>query len=315
MKQTKLGRIRRAARWIGGVVVIFAVAVVCHACATNRAIKKEVASTPRDPITGVVIGAEPIDIDPPASMDRPTTAVLMLHGFVGSRGDFADLGERLAAQGCHVRMARLPGHGTTPPDFANQTPETMLAGARGEIEALRKEYKAVYVVGFSMGGAIGTILSSEGDVDGLVLISPYYGVTYRWYYVLPAETWNGMLSWAVPYVIKSRGYVRVNREEAKDQIWSYHAVSTRGAATLMTLGRRARKPETLGAVKCPVLMVFSEGDEASSPWRGHQAFARIGSGRKSQLWFTPKSNHHILYDFDRDEAKAAIQKFVAERQS
>lgn len=312
MRQTRLGRIRRAARWVGGAVLIFAVAIVCHACATNRAIKREVAGTPRDPKTGIVIGAEPIDLDPPASMDRPTTAVLMLHGFVGSRKDFADLGGLLAAQGYHVRLARLPGHGTDPRDFAKQTPESMLAGPRAELEALRKEYKAVYVVGFSMGGAIGTILTSEGAVDRLVLISPYYGVNYKWYYVLPAETWNGMLSWAIPYVTKSRGYVRVNREEAKDQIWSYHTVSTRGAAILMTLGRRARKPETLGAVTCPVLMVFSEGDEASSPWRGRQAFARIGSERKSELWFTAKSNHHILYDFDRDEAKAAIVKFVKE---
>lgn len=312
MKQGKRGRLRRLARWFGGAVLVFAVALVCHACATSRAIKKEVAATPRDPRTGIVIGAEPLDIDPPPSLDRPTTAVLMLHGFVGSRGDFADLGERLAAQGYHVRLARLPGHGTDPRDWAKQTPETMLAGAREELDNLRKQYKAVYVVGFSMGGAIGTILASEGHVDKLVLVSPYYGVTYQWYYVLPAETWNGLLSWAIPYVIKSRGYVRVNREEAKDQIWSYHAVSTRGAATLMTLGRRARRPETLGAVQCPVFMVFSEGDEASSPWRGHQAFAQFGSRHKSELWFTARSNHHILYDFDREEAKAAIVKFAKE---
>lgn len=312
MKQAILGRVRRASRWVAGLGLIFAVAVLCHACATNRALRQEVASTPRDPKTGIVIGAEPLDLDPPASMDRPTTAVLMLHGFVGSRKDFADLGELLAAQGYHVRQARLAGHGTDPRDFAKQTPESMLAGAREELHELRKQYKAVYVMGFSMGGAIGTILAAEGDVDKLVLISPYYGVTYQWWYVLPAETWNGMLSWAVPYVTKSRGYVRVNREEAKDEIWSYHAVSTRGAATLMTLGRRARTHETLGAVKCPVLMVFSEGDEASSPWRGHQAYARIGSERKSELWFTPKTNHHILYDYGRDEAKGRILAFVSE---
>ncbi|MCE5230976.1 alpha/beta fold hydrolase [bacterium] len=304
-----LRRVWRVLRWFAGVAAILVAGVVCYACAAGRMVDREIANTPRDAKTGIVLGAEPIDIDPPSG-DRPTTAVLMLHGFVGSRRDFADLGVRLAAQGYHVRLARLPGHGTTPRDFAEQTPESMLAGARAELASLRKQYKAVYVMGFSMGGAIGSILASEGDVDRLVLISPYYGVTYRWFYILPAETWNGMLGWAIPYVVKTPMFVQVNRVEAKKEIYSYHAVPTRGAATLMTLGRKARTPETLAAIKCPVLMVASEGDMASSPRWCHKAFARIGATNKHEVWFTTRSNHHLMWDYDREEAKRAIQEFV-----
>ncbi|MEN6626071.1 MAG: alpha/beta fold hydrolase [Candidatus Sumerlaeia bacterium] len=306
----KKRRLRRLARWVGAPLLVGALGVFSYACASRRALEREIASTPRDPRTGVCIGAEAIDIDPPAGADRPTTAVLFLHGFVGSRRDFADVGERLAAQGYHVRMARLPGHGTTPRDFAAQTPDTMLAGARAELDALRKDYPSVYVAGFSMGGALGTILASEGGVDRLVLVSPYYGVTYRWFYILPAETWNAMLGWAIPYVIKSAMFVQVNRPEARKEIFSYHAVPTRGAGTLMALGRRARRPETLAAVKCPVLMVFTDGDLASSPAQGRRAFKLLGSADKTAVWIDPRNNHHLMWDYDCEKAKGAVVSFM-----
>lgn len=309
---TKPRRLWRVARWIGIPIAVVVAGIFLYSCASRRALEREIASTPRDPKTGIILGAEPIDIDPPAAVnDRPTTAVLFLHGFVGSRRDFADVPERLAAQGYHVRMARLPGHGTTPRDFAAQTPESMLAGAQAELAALRSKYKAVHVVGFSMGGALGTLLASEGKVDRLVLVSPYYGVTYRWFYILPAEVWNGMLSWAIPYVIKSAMFVQVNRPEARSEIISYHAVPTRGAATLMTIGRMARRTETLEAVQCPVLMVFTDGDLASSPYQGRRAFEKLGSTDKTAVWIDKRNNHHLMWDYDREQAKTAVVNFIA----
>lgn len=97
-----------------------------YACAGQARLVREIRDTPRDPKTGVVLCAEALTLDPPASRDVPTTACLLIHGFVGSRKDFADLGQRLAAAGFHVELLRLPGHGTTPTEFAAQTPELLL---------------------------------------------------------------------------------------------------------------------------------------------------------------------------------------------
>ena len=271
-------------------------------------LKREESRWERDSATGVIVGLDSCDWGPTAA-DDATTAVLLLHGFVGSWQDFADLGERLAAGGLHVRAPRLPGHATTPRDFARQNPDAMLAAAVEEFRALSNEYQAVYVVGFSMGGALGTLLAAGEPVDRLVLAAPYYGVTYRWFYVLRPEWWNSMLGWAIPYVYKGETFVKVNRREDVGRWFSYATVPTRGVKTLTALGRRARDPKTLGAVDCPVLMITSVGDEAASPHRARRAMERIGSDHVRELWLE-RSNHHIFWDWERELVKQAIADFL-----
>jgi esterase/lipase len=186
----------------------------------------------------------------------------------------------------------------------------MLAGALEEYRALRRQYETVDVIGFSMGGALATLLASREDVHRLVLVAPYYAVTYEWYYILPPETWNAMIGPLVPYVIKSSAFVKVNNPESKSKIYSYHCVPTRGVKTLIKLGREARQAEMLGSVRCPTLMVISEGDEASSPRVARKAFGRLGSVDKEAHWLTARSNHHLFWDYDAEEVKTVITDFL-----
>ncbi len=306
------GRIRMALRVAGLALVLLVGGGGLYACAARRAIEREVANTPRDAVTGIVTGAEAISLDPPAGLPAPTRAVLMLHGFVGSRGDFADLGERLAAAGLYVRMVRHPGHGSDPREFAEQTADTLLEAARAELAALVEQYDEVAVVGFSMGGAMATLLAAEGDVERLVLAAPYYRVTHKWYYGLPVESWNAALGWGVPYVIKSKAFIKVNRPEARPLIYSYRLVSTRGTAALIDLGRRARQPEVAAAVRCPVLLIHSDGDEASCPRRARAVFATLASADKRELWLDRRNNHHIFWDYDCEQSKAGVVEFLSE---
>lgn len=247
--------------------------------------------------------------------DDAGAACLLIHGFVGSRRDFADLGVRLADAGFYVQLMRLPGHGTTPREFAALGPEDLLAAAREECRDLLARFDRVYVIGFSMGGAITTILSSEENENlaGAVLISPYYKVTYYPYYILPPMTWNAIFSPVMPYVIKGDAFVRVNRREAVAHIFSYRVVPTKGAKTLEALGRQARDPQTLEKITVPLLMVQAEGDEAASPKAGREAFERIRSPDKTHRMFSERSNHHLLWDYEAEEAKAVILEFL-ERQ-
>jgi carboxylesterase len=205
---------------------------------------------------------------------------------------------------------RLPGHGTTPRDFAAQTPETIYEGVRAEFEALKGRFEEVDVVGFSMGGSLATLLAAREPVDRLVLIAPYYGVTYKWYYLLPPEAWNGVLGPVLPYVMKPKGSVQLNCPDEKDQVFSYRVIPTKGVETLMDLGRRARRKETLQAVNCPVLMLMSEGDKAASPKEARKAFERIGSSEKTAVWYSRRNNHHLLREWDRENAKQRIVDFL-----
>lgn len=303
---------KRSRRLLFAVAALILTGMVCQASAARLALKREIAAADRDPRTGIIRGTEAVDLGP----DDARAACLLIHGFVGSRQDFAQLGEQLADAGFHVRMMRLPGHGTTPSEFARLGPEDLLGAARQELRRLQARYDRVYLVGFSMGGAISTCLAAEaGDaVSGLVLVAPYFRVTYRWYYLLPPMTWNAMFSPVIPYVTKGERFVRVNRREAVPHIFSYRAVPTAGAKTLEALGSLARDAGTLARVKAPVLMLQAEGDEAASPEAGAAAFESLASPAKTRHLYDGRSNHHLLWDYDGEDAARRITGFLLARE-
>ncbi len=281
-------------------------ALGAYSCALGGAIDKEIQSTPRDPATGVVRGTEAIDLGDP---DSPA-ACLLLHGFVGSRKDFGDLGERLAEAGHFVRLTRLPGHGTTPRALAELDPEGWLIGARTELEALKERFGRVYVIGFSLGGTLGTLLAAEQGIDRLVLVSPYYRVAYSGWYILPPEVWNRLFRRWVGFVPKGSRFIKVNRAEAKMELYSYRYVPTGAVAGLIRLGRRAASPDTLGRIHCPTLMLVSEGDEAASPKASREVFERLAGSEKSLHVYGSRSNHHLILDHDGEDVKARILAFL-----
>ena len=57
-------------------------------------------------------------------------------------------------------------------------------------------------------------------------------------------------------------------------------------------------------------MVGTEGDEAASPRRAKAAFERLASPHKEDLWLTRRSNHHLLLDYEREQAKQKIVEFL-----
>jgi carboxylesterase len=289
-------------------------ALVCglffYSGCAHRHLRKEIAAADRDPLTGVIRGAEAVTLAPQGADPRTSgTAVLMIHGFLAARSDFADLGERLARRGFTVRLMRLPGHGTIPPDLEFLPDGALFQAVHQEYLKLRAGHRRVCVVGFSMGGALATLLASMEPVDRLVLAAPYYGVSYKWYYVLPPETWNTLIGWAVPYLKKSERFTRINDRSQVRKFFRYQTVPTGGVRQLVALGKAARRPETLRKVTCPVLLLHAEGDEAASAKAARKAFEQLGSPRKEAVWFQ-KSNHIIFWDYDRDEVKRRVEEFL-----
>lgn len=308
--EEKTGDAKR--RWVRRLMVSFGVVVVClflgilgHNLFIARGVDQEIASASRDPATGIITGTEAVTLGD----TNATTAVLMLHGFVGSRIDFGDLGDRIAAEGYCVRMTLLPGHGTTPRDFATTTPEELIEAARDEAEALRAKHEGLVIVGFSMGGAIATILASEGLADYVVLISPYYDVTYFPYYILPPNVWNRIFSPVIPFVRKGETFIKVNKRESVPEMFSYTHVPTRGARTLAQLGERARDPNLLAAITCPVFMIHSRGDEAADFDAALTALEGMISATPEMMAPADRNNHHLLWDHDAEEIKAAVVKY------
>ncbi len=307
-KERKLRKYGRRSGWV--LFLLLASAILFQSCLMDRRIRKEIADYPRDPLTGVIEGTEAVTLRP-ATLEGPTsrTACLLIHGFLSSRQDYNDLGEKLVKEGMTVRLMRLPGHGTTEPDFAYQPDGALYRAVETEYRQLRAEFDRVYVVGFSMGGTLSTLLSTREKVDRLALVAPYYRVSYEWYYILPAEAWNPLVSWAAPYLPRSDVFVKINDREQIGKFFMYRTLPTSGARQLLALGRHVRQPEVLQKVTCPVLMVHSPHDGAANPKAAEKAFNTFSSTDKQLVWFN-KSDHMLLWDYDREEVKQTLVDFL-----
>jgi esterase/lipase len=284
----------------GIVAIIFSY----HGLATQQA-KQLDAKIPRDPITGIIEGGAPRWLGPEDS----DVAVLFVHGFVGVGNNFSELPERMADAGYRVREMLLPGHGTSPIEFADTPRDSFLSAVLEEVHQLKQHHEKVFMVSHSMGGALTTLAAATEDLDGIILGAPYYKVSYKWYYILPVETWVKLTSPFVKWTYKSDGFIRVKRQEAKQQIISYRWIPAKGSKTLNHLGKLAFDPATLGDITEPVLMLVSTGDNAADPKSAEKAFDKMSSEDKTLITLE-NSDHHIYWDHDREEVYQHCLEFV-----
>jgi carboxylesterase len=310
---TPKSRFHRVVRNIVIVLALFALSMICYACASQRALRKYIATLDRDPITGIVAGTEAVTLDPPKDSASTDTACLMIHGFLAARDVYGDLGERIAKRGVTVRMVRLPGHGTTPADLAYLPKDAFYRTVLAEYDTLAKRYKKIRVVGFSLGGALATRLASERPVDRLVLLAPYYKVTYRWWYILPVETWQRLVGWTMPYTIRPHGACAINDKSQIGKFFMYQIIPMGGVRRLAEAGTEARDPERLRKITCPVLWIHSVNDIAASYNAALWVFAHINSTAKEHCKLE-KSSHVLCWDYDREQVKQATVRFICSEQ-
>jgi len=293
----------RIYHWVVRAALVLAVTLVSVNCAGREAMRRAV-SVPRNPATGIMLGAEPVAID-----RGSRGACLLLHGWLGSPADFTTLPAALAEAGWDVYVPLHPGHGTQPSDLEGITAEKLLAGARGHYDSLRSRYDRVVLVGFSMGGSMATILAAEEPPDMLVLIAPFYAVTHKWYYILPARWWHAMLSCVVRYIPRDTSFLRVNRAEAREDIVTYNAFPIDITKALFTLRRIAVKQADVSRLTMPVLVVYAPKDQVAAS-SAIDAYLERMPAQTKERFACPRSDHYILYDYDAEEAVAAIVGFV-----
>lgn len=277
---------------------------------SDRLVARSDARVPRNPETGILLGAEPRDLGP---ADAPGV-VLFVHGFLGGSNNFADLPERVAAAGWRARVILLPGHGTSPLDLEKTTLAELEQAVLDEVRALRQQHQTVILLGHSMGGALATRAAAREPIDGLILCAPYFGVTHRWYYGLRPETWAEIGAPAFRWVYKGNLFRQVNRKDDRKKILSYQWTPVRSITMLMELGRLVNEPATLKAITCPVLLVHSRIDSAASPEAAEKAVKAMSAQDKTFRWLS-ESNHILFWDFERDEVAQAVLEFLEARRT
>lgn len=306
---TKRG-FRRLWRWrplLAYGLVSLAVLTTLFNLVADPLVSRYERDAPRDPGSPYLKGMTPRELGPADS----TRAVLFVHGFIGGQSNFHDLPDRVAAEGWHVRAMRLPGHGTGPRNFERCSADDMLAGVLAEVRGLKKRFGTVVVVGHSMGGALATLAAAEEPVNGLVLCSPFFGLTLGHELGIPAERIIRTAATVLRWVPGRPGYAPVNKVENRPFVDAYHWIPVQGGLAALTLAERANAPELLGRIQAPLLLIHSRADTVTSPDAAGAALARFGSASKKIIWLE-KSDHVIFWDYEESTVVESVLCYLKE---
>ncbi len=269
----------------------------------QRALIRYVRRTLRDPSTGIMKGAEPIFLK-----GSSKKAALLIHGFIGSPTDFAELPVLLNQKGLTVSVPLLPGHGTDPRHFSKTTAEELEQYVLNAYRGLKKEYEEVVLIGFSMGGALSILTAAKEPVDKLVLLEPYLKIAHQWYYILSTEMYTKVFMRIIPYVYRPYIFKQLNRKTSLPYIVDYDFLPLKGAASAIELGRRAL--EAAPGLKVPTLVIHSRGDRATDFDATFRLAEELKQKTECRFVGFSRSNHMILWDYEARLAEKEILEFV-----
>ena len=101
------------------------------------------------------------------------SGVLVIHGFTGNPSSVRELAERFAAEGFHVEVPRLSGHGTVIEDMMPTRWSDWSADVETAYKVLSSRCQRVIVAGLSMGGALTLWMAAQHpEAQGIVCINP-----------------------------------------------------------------------------------------------------------------------------------------------
>jgi len=186
-------------------------------------------------------------------------AVVFIHGFMGSPDSFTDLASAVYENGCSYVSVLLPGHGVRAGEFARFGAGDWERHVQNEIENIRDAYKAIFLVGHSMGGliALNASLIRENKVAGVFLIATPLKINWLRFKSLFSKL--RLLAYPKNHEVKS-AYARSN-SIAGSTLFSLPFL-VKPVKELYQLMNKTKKH--LPEVFAPVCMIHSINDETAS---------------------------------------------------
>ncbi len=199
----------------------------------------------------------------PASKARTPIALVYIHGFSATKGEMRPVPDLVAkALGGNLFLTRLHGHGQ---DGAAMATSSVNDWVNDMAEALAIGHmlgEKVIVMSTSMGGGLSTWAAIDPtlskQIDGLVMISPNYGVQASGAFLLTAPFGEQLANMIVG---KERSFVPENALHAKFWTPAYPTKSVLPMAALTKLV--AALP--VEQIKQPALFIYSETDNVVQP--------------------------------------------------
>jgi len=253
---------------------------------------------------GIVKGCEPFEFKTNSSK-----AVLLLHGLGGCPYEIRTLGEFLNKNGYSVIAPLYPGHGTNYKNMGDYKWKDWYNIVEKTYLDMKKEYKSVYLIGFSTGGTLSLYLSQHYPVEKMVLLSPFIYITYKWYYGLRPEAYLNSFVGNVTDYVPSSFTIPLNDPKAKKDFVSgtYFSFSaTRSALELIDIVKK-----NLSQVNTPTLIMQSKGDDTVDIKSSKLIYESISSKEKKYI-VLEKSNHLITRDYEKDIVFDEVKNFLSD---
>ncbi len=211
----------------------------------------------------------------PATRAKTPIALVYVHGFSASKGEVRPLPDRVAATlGANLFYTRLTGHGM---DGAAMSAGSVNAWVNDYAEALaigRAIGEKIVVIGVSTGASLASWAATQpgaiGDIAGMALISPNYGVQAAGAEILTMP-WGAQIARLVAGA--ERGFTPVNDLNAKFWTTRYPIEATLPMAALAKLAHEA----PVETARVPALFVFSDKDGVVRPELTREIAARWGA--------------------------------------
>ncbi|MBN1859285.1 alpha/beta fold hydrolase [Candidatus Bipolaricaulota bacterium] len=188
------------------------------------------------------------------------------------------LGIDLANRGHTVLGVRLPGHGTAPSDLRRVHAADWLAAIADGVALLQQMAGSVFLVGFSLGGALALITAAKIPVRGVVtMATPYERVSFAARARVLVE--SAFPRWAKMPDARSHAIFGDCHQAVYPAYATYPTAANRQLVRVQSLLQ-----EALPAVSVPVLIAHSQDDAIVDPASARRIHARLGSDDKRILW-------------------------------
>jgi len=228
------------------------------------------------------------------------TGILLIHGFTGSPSEMRYLGEYLKDKGFTVNGVLLKGHGTTIQDMNKTSYKDWIKSAEQGYLKLIDECDEIFVVGFSMGGALALHLAQKYDIKGIISLSTPIRILNRQYYI-------AMLVKYFKFIIGKQQKIVKQKDPF---IISYDKTPIKCMVSLMQLINLVKAD--LHKIEKPILIMQSYGDGTVHPSSANFIYNRIASIDKSII-FLHNSGHVITCDIEKEQVFDEVHSFISKR--
>lgn len=244
-------------------------------------------------------------------------AVLMIHGFPTAPNMYNYAAERMKAEDYDVYAPLIPSFGTDWHDFIKTDFSSWYQWIEDYYRQLEKEYREVFVIGISMGGAMTLKIAENHKPQAIAVIAA--PVVYNSFFRDRIVTsWSGYLGRIIGLICPAiKPGIVTSRPESNDgnENWKgYAGTYPRQGVSLMHGLKAIRKD--LGKITSPMISIHDKGDK-TVPF-ANQGIIRREAKTKSEFIVTEMGNechhtHHTLLQYHsvQEELMDKIISFFA----